>query len=170
MGLCPQRVEVAPLDSMLIKVHPDASGVRKVHGPQAIGKSRGGGAACASAPEDGGVAGCVGGDRGRICSSVGSWTCAIWIAVQPGSHAYLFDWIGAGAAGEWFTDNSEEGQACDRQLAAGVGHATQRHPPVHGTRDGFTSAEDAAQGSQNAGQTRTWTWVTADLPLTRHRD
>ncbi len=39
------------------------------------------------------------------------------IAVQPSSHAYLFDGTGAGAAGgEWFADDSEEGQACDRQL------------------------------------------------------
>ena len=38
------------------------------------------------------------------------------IAVQPGSHAYLFDEISAGAAGEWFADDSEAGQACDRQL------------------------------------------------------
>ncbi len=36
-------------------------------------------------------------------------------AVQPGSHAYLFDGgeSGAGAAGEWFADDSEETQACD---------------------------------------------------------
>ena len=27
------------------------------------------------------------------------------IAVQPGSHAYLFDEIGAGTAGEWFADD-----------------------------------------------------------------
>ena len=38
------------------------------------------------------------------------------IAVQPGSHAYLFDEIGAGAASEWFADDGEAGPACDRHL------------------------------------------------------
>ncbi len=33
---------MASLDSPLAKVHPDGTGVRRKHGPQAIGKSRGG--------------------------------------------------------------------------------------------------------------------------------
>ena len=35
-------VECIGLDSTSIKVHPDAAGALKKHGPQAIGKSRGG--------------------------------------------------------------------------------------------------------------------------------
>ena len=63
------------------------------------------------------------------------------IAVQPGSHAYLFDGIGAGAAGEWFADNSEEGQACDRQLwLVSDVPLNHTHRDTRGTRDGFASA------------------------------
>ena len=43
MGILPQEMDVASLDSPLAKVHPDGTGARKTHGPQAIGKSRGDG-------------------------------------------------------------------------------------------------------------------------------
>ena len=42
MNILPQEVDVASLDSPLAKVHPDGTGVRRKHGPQAIGKSLGG--------------------------------------------------------------------------------------------------------------------------------
>ena len=36
------KPEVVSMDSTIVKVHPDGTGARKVNGPQAIGKSRGG--------------------------------------------------------------------------------------------------------------------------------
>ena len=39
----PGGVEVLMLDNMVVKVHPDAAGALKRIGPQAIGRSRGGG-------------------------------------------------------------------------------------------------------------------------------
>ena len=87
------------------------------------------------------------------------------IAVQPGSHAYLFDEIGAGAAGEWFADDSEAGPACDRQLRL-VSDVPLNHTHRDTVRVTVLQARETPPKGRTAGRARTWTWVT-DLPLTR---
>ena len=87
------------------------------------------------------------------------------IAAQPGSHVYLFDGIGAGAAGEWFADDSEAGQACDRQLRL-VSDVPLNHTHRDTVRVTVLQVREIPPKGRIAGRTRTWTWVT-DLPLTR---
>ncbi len=60
------------------------------------------------------------------------------IAVQPGSHAYLFDEIGAGAAGEWFADDY---RMCRSTTPTGTRYAwtvlqARETPPKEGSHRG----------------------------------
>ena len=81
------------------------------------------------------------------------------IAVQPGSHAYLFDEIGAGAADEWFADDSEAGQACGRQLRL-VSDVPLNHTHRDTVRVTVLQVRETPPKARTAGQTRTRTWVT----------
>ena len=78
------------------------------------------------------------------------------IAVQPGSHAYLFDEIGAAAVGEWFANDSEAGQACDRQLRL-VSDVPLNHIHRDTVRVTVLQVRETRRPRvRTAGRTRTW--------------
>ena len=124
-----------------------------------------GGTACASASEDGGVAGCTGGDRtGPYLQQCRELDMRYLIAVQPGSHARLFDWVDSGTGEEWFADDSEEGRSRARQLR--LVHDVPLNATHRDTmRVTVLQARETPPKGRTAGCPRTWTWIT-DLPLT----